>query len=94
MSRKTVVDNRRGMYMAQKLRGWRPAMLLVLVVALLVAGALLSWLARGESQPVGRILAHTTRYDAGKASMRDGLITATFPLTVEGDILIARLEST
>lgn len=94
MGRKTVTDNRRGMSAEPQPRGLRPALPLVLVLALLVVGASLSWLALGEAQPVGRILAPTTRYDAGKASMQDGLITATFPLTIEGDILIAKLEST
>lgn len=92
MSRKTVTDRR--ISLEPQARRWRLTTPMTVALALLVVGALLSWLALSEAQPAGRIVAETTRYDAGKASMRDGLITATFPLTIEGDILIAKLEST
>lgn len=94
MGKEIITDKRHRMSVEPQARGWRLTSPMLLALALLVVGALLSWLALGEAQPAGRILAQTTRYDAGKASMRDGLITATFPLTIEGDILIAKLEST
>lgn len=65
----------------------------LVALLILVVGVLLSRVALNQSQPVGTLLAASTRFNAGKVRMGDGLVHATFPLTVQGDLRIAEIRS-
>ena len=78
---------------AKRRKGPWPGTVAAVAIAVLVVGTLLSWLVLNAAQPAGMLLAASPRVDAGKVSMRDGLVHVSFPLTVQGEVAIAQLES-
>jgi len=65
---------------------------IALVVVVLIGGALALFLS-GGNRTTGRLSAAQQMHDFGQVSIRGGLITTRFPLTVEGETLVTELSS-
>lgn len=86
---------------AQDRRGRRrPSWFLaaLLAIGLVIAGGLLSLAARPgrgpTDAPAGVLAAERTTYDFGQVRMGDGLLRTSFPLTVDGPVLVTDLGTT
>jgi hypothetical protein len=86
LKRNQQSDNRRRFNI--RVRPW-----VWLTVLVLAVGGLLAFAAQGQVRAPGILVAESTLQDAGEVSMHGGLITATFPLTVEGETRVTGITT-